>query len=295
MAAQVPEIDYRSLIGFFHKHWNPQQLLQESAAHLFKSLEDGYFALDEIVLEKSKEGKLWIVKRRWKSDGGYVTPAISVVMLVWTNGEVRIPIRFELRRPGQGTLQETTLRLLSWARNKLQVKPQVVLFDAGFANHKVFQRLSDYGWAFVCRISKSWSFEGIKIWRFKKQGFWNNVGQLSTGLKLRAIRRAHKFFVSNRLSVPANELVELYRKRHVIEEVFKLLKGECHWDRCQLRCDKAYERFLAMGCLSFMVWENKRLSQSDTFTIYKLRRQAIFERIRPQNPHIHLLPEGLNL
>ena len=279
MAQQLKIPDYHSLIAFFHQTWEPQQLLKQAADQLL-NLQSGYLALDEIVLEKHSVGKFWLVKHRYKSDGGYITPAISVVLLVWTNGLIRVPIRFELRRPGEGSVKDSAMRLLSWARNQAHLKPQYVLFDAGFASQELLKRIDDYGWMFVCRITKTRLFNDVPMWRYKKQGYWNEVGLLSSGLKVRAIRRANKFFVTNRVMIAANQVVAIYGKRHVIEEIFRILKQECHWDRCQLRCAEAYERFLSVGCLSFVKWESLRLSQLGFSTIYKLRRSVMFDHIK---------------
>ncbi|MBF2052681.1 MAG: transposase [Candidatus Sericytochromatia bacterium] len=161
---------------------------------------------------------------------------------------------------------------------RAKLKPQFVFFDSGFANQKLLKRIDDYGWAFISRITKTRKFNDIAMWRYKKQGFWNDVGLLSNGLKIRAIRRADKFFVTNRVMIDASEVVKLYGKRHVIEEVFRVLKQECHWDRCQLRCAEAYERFLSLGCVSFVKWESLRLSQPSFSTIYNLRRSVIFDQ-----------------
>jgi len=296
MAQQLKIPDYHSLIAFFHQTWEPQQLLKQAADQLL-NLQSGYLALDEIVLEKHSVGKFWLVKHRYKSDGGYITPAISVVLLVWTNGLIRVPIRFELRRPGEGSVKDSAMRLLSWARNQARLKPQYVLFDAGFASQELLKRIDDYGWMFVCRITKTRLFNDMPMWRYKKQGYWNEAGFLSSGLKVRAIRRAGKClellaslralqgriakrFITNRLMIAANQVVAIYGKRHVIEEIFRILKQECHWDRCQLRCAEAYERFLSVGCLSFVKWESLRLSHFGFSTIYKLRRSVMFDQVK---------------
>ena len=96
---EFEDVDYALLTAFFRQQFDVQKLLSLAAGQLFK-LQSGYFILDEIVIERSKSGTHPDVKFRYKSAGGYVIPAFSIVLLVWTNGQVRIPIRFELRQPG---------------------------------------------------------------------------------------------------------------------------------------------------------------------------------------------------
>lgn len=285
---EFPELDYALLTAFFRQHFNVQKLLWLAAGQLF-NLSSGYFILDEIVIERSKLGTHADVKFRYKSAGGYVIPAFSIVLLLWTDGQVRIPIRFELRRPGEGSHVDAALRLLSWARNQWGQKPQCVLFDSGFCSERMLKRIDAYGWAFICRIPKTRKFEGKQLWRYKQQGYWNAVGHLACGVKVKAIRRKDKFFICNRLSWEADEIVAWYRKRHTIEETFRILKGHCHWKGCQLRSHERVERFLGLGALAFMVWELNRLAHREPPTIYELRRNAILRLFEPQMPDLDSL------
>ncbi|MEZ0375208.1 MAG: transposase [Candidatus Sericytochromatia bacterium] len=155
---EFPEVDYTLLTAFFRLPFNVQKLLMLAATQLF-TLQSGYFILDEIVVERSKLGTLPDCKFRYKSTGGYVTPSVSIVLLLWTDGRVRVPLRFELRQPGTGSHIDAALRLLSWARNSWRKKPLCVLFDSGFASGRFLQRVSDYGWAFICRVPKRGSLK----------------------------------------------------------------------------------------------------------------------------------------
>ncbi len=285
MSKQLPNIEYRLLIKFFQQSFDPQRLIQSAWQQLFNPT-DGWFILDEIVIEKSKEGKLRLVKRRWKSAGGYITPAISVVLLLWTNGTLRIPIRFQLWNPDSGSHIDAALRLLSWARNRLRWNPRCVLFDAGFASQRLLKRIDDYGWPFVCRIPKNRKLGEKKLFQYKKQGYWHEIDYLSNGLKVLAVRRASKFYICNRVTWSAQGVIEWYGKRHTIEETFKILKGVCHWKGCQFNDSLKYERFLAVGTVTFMVLELSRIHHPVPITIYRLKQNVIFDDFNLPIPHL---------
>jgi len=196
---------------------------------------------------------------------------------MWSNGIIRVPIAFHMKDPVKETHIDAALFLLSWIRNKLKYKPMYVLFDAGFASKRLLKRIDDYGWIFICRIPKTRRFNGIQIRRYKKQGFWNDCGVLWCGVKVRAVRRADKFYICNRFNWSAKTIENCYKQRAVIEEVFRLLKGVCHWKRCQFHKQERYERFLAVGIVSFMCWEFNRINHPDPITIYELRRNVMFD------------------
>lgn len=282
-AAKGYDLSYDALTRFFSRPWSAGQELQAAATSLFQ-LTKGWAILDEIVIAKSIESVLMAsVKRRRKSAGGYVTPSIAVVVLLWDDGTQRVPLAFAYRR-GPESVQELGLGLLRQMRNQFKLKPLGVLFDAGFFSLAFVKRLQSYRWAFVCRVPRSILLGDRAIWRFKQQGYWNDVGVLSNGLKVRAVRKADKFWVSNRLSWSRNQILEAYGKRASIEEVFRLLKQCCHWGYCQLRSEAAYERYLAMGLLLLMCWEASRIQQQEPTTIYKHRSTVMFGDTDPPIP-----------
>lgn len=284
--AKGQKISYNSLTDFFQEPWQPEFELKSAAEGLFK-LQNGWLMLDEIVLAKSKESLVMAsVKRRKKSAGGYITPSVSLVLLLWCDGKQRVPIGLAYRH--NQSVQELALQLLSQARNRYRLKPMCVLFDAGFFSSKLLERIASYGWMFVCKAPKTILFESKRIWQFKRQGFWNDPGYLKCGLKVRAVRRADKFYLCNRVSKTAEEILKWYQKRAVIEEVFKILKQCCHWDYCQLRSEAALSRFYVVGLLTFMTWEHKRNQALSSCTIYEMRSDVMYGDQKPPISHYFL-------
>jgi hypothetical protein len=273
---QVKNLSYQELTDFFKKEYLSQELINEVKEKLF-IISSGYLMFDEIVLSKSKQGVTNFVKRRYKSTEGYVVPGVSIVVLVWTDGNLRIPVRFRIQINGEKATS-SALHLLSWYRNKISRQIYYVAFDSGFASKNVFKRLNDYGWCFVTRLPKSRQFNGKKIFKTHRGGYWNKIGILSDGTKVKAVRRKDKFYITNRINLPAKKIEEMYRKRAIIEEVFRVLKQECHWSRCQLRDYKAYENYYIIGILSFLCLEYMRI-KGFGHTIYRIHRNVLFSHL----------------
>lgn len=290
ISQQVENLNYQQLTEFFKQEYLTQDLINESKQMLFAD-NSGKLMFDEIVLSKSKRGITKFVKRRYKSTGGYIVPGVSIILLVWVQGDLRIPIRFKIRQNDE-MISESTLELLSWFRNKVRKKPESVVFDSGFPSYKILKRINDYGWTYVCRIPKTRKFNGKQIWKAQPRGYWNQVGTLAKGLKVKAVRRKNKFYITNRLTLKANDIVEIYKQRAIIEEVFRVLKQECHWSKCHLTDDKAYERFYITGILCFICLEYNRIKHFHQ-TIYKIRRQAIFGQLDIQIPDFDSVLEHL--
>jgi len=160
MWEQTQTMDYQELIDFFNKEYLSQDIITELKDKLFES-NNGYLVADEIVILKSKRGKSKFVKKRYKSTGGYVVPGVSIVLLLWTDGNVRIPIRFKLQLNGEKHT-DSLLELLSWYRNKISKKIKYVLFDSGFTCYKILKRVDDYGWWLL----SLWSLSLVEVSKY---------------------------------------------------------------------------------------------------------------------------------
>ena len=68
---------------------------------------------------------------------------LSLVLLVWTNGTLRIPLGMRLWRQGGPSKYKLALELLSYARHRLRCRPEYVLFDAWYPSKAVLKRIRD--------------------------------------------------------------------------------------------------------------------------------------------------------
>lgn len=282
---QTKTCSYEELIEFFKEDYLNQDLILEAKDKLFNANE-GYNVLDEIVLSKSKSGKHKFVKRRYKSAGGYIVPGVSIIVLVWTDGKIRVPLRFRIQLNGEKHT-ESALYLMSWYRNKISKRINYITFDSAFASEKVLKRLEDYGWCFVTRIAKTRKFNGKQVQKAHRGGYFTKIGEIQ-GLRVKVVRREEKFFVTNRLNMSSKKIVEIYGERAIIEEIFRVLKQECHWSRCQLREHEHYENYYMIGIINFMLLEYLRL-QGFGDTIYRIRRDILLGQLEVSIPYFERL------
>jgi hypothetical protein len=81
----------------------------------------------------------------WSSTHKKVVFGVSVVLLAWTDGHIRIPVAFRVWQKGGPSKFVLALELLSYARNRLKCKPQFVLFDSWYLSKRVLKQIRDYG------------------------------------------------------------------------------------------------------------------------------------------------------
>src|SRR5262245_21187475 len=102
-------------------------------------------------------------------------------------GQVRIPLASRIWRQGGPSKCALALELLRYARNRLRGKPHCVLCAAWYPSKPVLKRLRDDGWDFVCQVQKHRRFEGNPVRADQRQPYWQAVGKLSGGLKVRVV------------------------------------------------------------------------------------------------------------
>lgn len=83
-----------------------------------------------------------------------------MVLLIWADGHVRIPLGIRRWHKGGPSKYALALELLRYARNRLPCRPESVLFDAWYPSKALLKRLRDDGWSLVCRLKKNRRFNG---------------------------------------------------------------------------------------------------------------------------------------
>ena len=105
-------------------------------------------------------------------------------------------------------------------------------------------------------------------------------------MKVFVVRYRRKYYATNRLTLPAPEVRRLYRKRHEVEEVIKVLKSQLSLEACQggfTRSWKAIPRstegaqthHVALCLVAYLIVERERLDQQCTWR--QLKRRLILQ------------------
>jgi putative transposase len=274
LAEVLPTVSHDRLTRLLQANWSGQTLLDLAFRTLFAG-ERGYLIIDDTVMAKpfatAIEGLAWV----FSSQERRPVYGLSLVLLVWTDGTLRVPLGVRLWRKGGASKYALALELLSHARNHLRCRPEYVLFDAWYPSKALLKRIRDYGWYFVCRLKKNRRFNGQPLRAYRRHPYWAQTGWLTGGLKVLVVRYGAKYFATNRLTLPAVEVRRLYGIRAQIEEVIRVCKNELGLSGCQARSERAQQHHIACCLLAFGVLERERHDRG--LTIYKLKRQLSFQ------------------
>jgi Transposase DDE domain len=281
MAEAFDSTSHDRLTRMLNGTWSGQTLFDLALRALF-AVAGGYLILDDTVVEKPSARLLGEAAWVWSNKQNKVVFGVSVVLLVWTDGQVRIPVGYRVWHKGGPSKVALALELLSYARNRLRCKPQFVLFDSWYPAKRLLKRLKDYGWYFVCQLKKNRVFEGVALRAYRQQPYWHAIGALSGGLKVLVVRHRRKYYVTNRLTLTAQEVRAHYRKRQEVEEVIRVLKSQLSLEACQVGYrrrgadpaqpqPRAQEHHIALCLVAYLVVERERLDHGMSWRKFKRR------------------------
>jgi hypothetical protein len=274
LAEALETVSHDRLTRMLQSDWSGQTLLELTCRTLFV-WERGYLILDDTVIPKpfatAMESLAWVFSSQERKP----VYGFSLVLLIWTNGTLRIPLGIRLWRQGGPSKFQLALELLSYARNRLHCRPASVLFDAWYPSKALLKRIHDYRWYFVCRLKKNRRFNGQALRTYRRHPYWAETGRLTGGLKVLVVRYGAKYFATNRLTLPAVEVRRLYRLRAPIEEVIRVCKDQLSLTGCQARSDRAQQYHFTCCLVAFCVLERERHDRH--LSIYKLKRRLSFQ------------------
>jgi putative transposase len=286
IAEVFAEASHDRLTRMLNGGWSGQTLLELALRVLFQVV-GGYLIVDDTVVEKPYARWLEEAGWVWSSKRSKVVYGVSVVLLVWTDGHIRIPLGYRVWKKGGPSKFELALEVLSYARNRLKCKPQFVLFDSWYPSKALLTRIRDYGWYFVCQLKKNRCFEGVALHKYLHQPYWQAVGFLTGRIKVRVVKYRRKYYATNRLSLTAPEVRQLYRIRQEVEEVIRVVKSQLSLEGCQAGYTRPTEKtthsqpqpqthHIALCLIAYLIVERERFDQGMSWRRFK--RHLILKR-----------------
>jgi|WetSurMetagenome_2_1015567.scaffolds.fasta_scaffold241613_1 hypothetical protein len=197
------------------------------------------------------------IKMKNLSNGAY-SKGFKIVLFLYKVKDKTIPLGFGLLHKRSKSQEHITLDGLSILRNRFGFKPKMILADGAFGTQKITKRLDDYGIGFVIKGKKTYSLDKKKFKNHIQRGYGSKTGRLNNGVKVKIVKRPNRFFMTNRVSLTNEEVLENYDKRWKIEETFRFLKSCIGLNRCQQHSVKAQELYI-FGCLAaYSIFETIR-------------------------------------
>jgi putative transposase len=240
-------------------------------------LKGGSLILDDSFVFKYASGELKLKKLKDSAHNRYAH-GFNVVLLIWTNGTIRIPVGFRLflAQPGETSKICLALELLEEAR-MIGLQPKYVLFDSWYSSESILNWVDQAKCLFVTQLRKNRLLDAVPV-NSDRRPYWVKVGTLNkVRCAARVVRHGKRYLVSNDLGLDRAGILRVYRVRQNVEEAFRSCKQELGWEGMRFRTRQTLEAHLALTLAGYAVIEAQRSVLKLSF--YKLRRGLVSGRV----------------
>src|ERR671938_519432 len=230
--------------------------------------EGGYLIIDDTAWARwaqRSEAVSWV----WSSTHARVLRGHQVVLLLWTDGRVRVPLGMRLWQKGGDSKVALAAQLLREAERR-GLRPDYVLFDSWYAAASLLHLLESLGWKYVARLKANRLFEGQAVRDRWPHRYGHALGRLrKINHEVLVVKDGRRYFVTNQRKLSAPQLKQHYRLRQQIEEVFRLLKQEFGWGAASAQKARAQVAHLHLGLYALCISEQAAMKEGQTIYAFK--------------------------
>jgi transposase len=240
----------------------------------FEKLPAGYLVIDDTTISKRFAASIENLSFVFDTKLGKSILGLQLVLIIWSNGEVAIPLALRVYQKNTGkTKIDLACELIEHAK-KLGIKPEFITFDCWYAAEQLLKLIDSYGWTFVTRLKNNRKLNGIPLREAKRNPYWMMTGKLAGGQKVLVVRNGKRYFATNDLALSREEVISRYKLRWVIETVFRMLHSKLGLDKCQGRKITAQTAHFHLCLMAYLVLEKESYFQKKS--VYKIKRQCSF-------------------
>lgn len=251
---------YTRLLGRLEP--SPEELWQEVQGLVDRKR--GYLVIDDSTLDKPYAKHIELVVRHWSGKHRAVVDGINLITLLWTDGDIAIPVDWRVYdKEGDGLTKNDHLLDMIATAHERGFEPECVLWDSWYSSLKNLKRIREFGWRFFVGIKSNrhvdpddgqghravrdlgWDQERERVYL---KGFgW--VQAYRAGV---SGEDARYFISAEDLLLNPAQVQQKREEAQQIEGYHRGLKQECHVERCQAQKARKQRNHIALAIRAFV-------------------------------------------
>lgn len=275
---------------------NSQQLWDEVEPLIERSR--GFLVIDDTTLDKPYARRMDLVVQHWSGKHRRVVDGINLITLLWTDGDVAIPVDWRVFNKAHDglTKNDHARQMLDTARQR-GFQPQCVLWDGWYSSMENLKLLRNWGWKFFVGLNgnrhvdpdgqgnreiRTLSWSGVSQTLHLKGFGWVEAYSVIDPAGER------RFFVSSERGFDEAQVQQHREIAYQVEGYHRGLKQECHIERCQARKARRQLNHIALVIRAFVRLELR--SYKTGFSRLALKRGIVRDAVRAylKRPFIQL-------
>jgi len=243
----------------------------------------GILVFDDVVIDKSRSGKMELVNWQYAGSKHGITRGIGVVNALWqVSKEEYVPMDYRIWNPPEDgkTKNDHFQEMLSSTKSR-GLHPEMVVADSWYSSLKNLKAVRSHGWDWVMGLRSN-----RLVGKPHRQLQALNIPDegLVTYLKgygwVRVFRFVTKhgrtdYIGTSRTDLSGEQVKEYFERRWSVEVLHRELKQTCGLARCQAVLGRAQRNRTGLSLLTWMRKHRRRLA--DHTTLY----QQDWEVVKP--------------
>lgn len=243
----------------------------------------GVLVFDDVVIDKSRSGKMELVNWQYAGSKHDITKGIGVVNALWQiSKEEYIPMDYRIWNPPEDgkTKNDHFQEMLSAAKQR-QLHPEMVVADSWYSSLKNLKAVRSHGWDWVMGL-RSNRLVGKPHQQLRELDIPDEG--LVTHLKGYGWVRVFRFVAKNgrtdyvgtsRTDLSREQVKTYFERRWSVEVLHRELKQTCGLSRCQAVTGRAQRNHIGLSLLTWIRKHKRR--RIDQTTLY----QQDWEVVKP--------------
>lgn len=243
----------------------------------------GILVFDDVVIDKSRSGKMELVNWQYAGSKHDITKGIGVVNALWqVSREEYVPMDYRIWNPPEdGKTKNDHFQDMLSSTKARGLHPEMVVADSWYSSLKNLKSVRSHGWDWVMGL-RSNRLVGKPHRQLRELDIPDDG--LVTHLKGYGWVRVFRFAAPNgrtdyvgtsRTDLSRAQVKEYFERRWSIEVLHRELKQTCGLSRCQANAGRAQRNHIGLSLLTWIRKHRRRLA--DQTTLY----QQDWEVVKP--------------
>lgn len=218
----------------------------------------GRLVFDDTSINKSFSKNIEGVRHVWSSSLKKAVKGYTLIKIIYVYGNKIYNLADIIWKKEMGTKNEVIREELK-KLYEAGLEPEIVLFDCGFMACKNVNLINSFGWKYLTLCKSNKIFEKQQVQNHKFFGGKSLCGK-ARGIyhRVQIAKHCNRYIMTNlNRNINSYSGWRIYRKRWIIETIFRDLKSYLHLEQCSSRSLNAQINHIQACMDAFLFLKNK--------------------------------------